>query len=231
MLCVAAVFGLLFFRLLYLQVVEGREYRRLSESNSIRLHDLDAPRGLIFDRYSRMLVDNRPSFDLHIILKDAKPLANTLANLSRITGIPVADLEARIKSRKKRGAYKPVLLKEDIGRNMLAAIEVHKFDLPGVLVHIQPRRHYLYQKQAAHLLGYMGEINSGELRKKDYADLKSGDYIGKYGVEKANGFRLRGKRGGRQVEVNATGQVVRVIKTVEARPGQNIVLWSRSRWA
>ncbi len=224
LLCVAAVFGVLFLRLFYLQVIDGREYRRLSESNSIRLQDIDAPRGLIFDRYSRMLVDNRPSFDLHIILKDAKPLNDTLSNLSRISGMALADLKARVESNKEHGAYKPVLLKEDIGRDVLAAIEVHKYDLPGVLVHISPRRHYLYQQQAAHLLGYMGEISPGELRKKVYADLKSGDFIGKYGLEKSSGPLLRGKRGGRQVEVNATGQVVRVIKTVNARPGKNIIL-------
>lgn len=224
LLCVVAVYGLLFSRLLYLQVVEGKEYRRLSEINSIRLHDIDAPRGLIFDRSGRMLVDNRPSFDLHIILKDAKSLDTTLSRLSRITGLLQTDLQARIKGSKKRGAYIPVLLKEDIGRDMLAAIEVHKYDLPGVLVRISPRRHYLYQEQSAHLLGYMGEISPGELRHKAYADLKGGDYIGKYGIEKANGVLLRGKRGGRQVEVNATGQVVRVIKTVDAQPGQNITL-------
>jgi penicillin-binding protein 2 len=224
LLCVVVAFGVLFSRLLYLQVVEGKEYRRLSESNSIRLQDTDAPRGLIFDRSGSMLVDNRPSFDLHIILKDAKPLDPTLEKLARITGLAATDLKLRIEGGKKHGPYTPVLLKEDIGRDMLAAIEVHKYDLPGVLVRISPRRHYLFQHLAAHLLGYMGEISPGELRREEYADLNGGDYIGKSGIEKANGVVLRGKRGGRQVEVNATGQVVRVINTVEAQPGHNIVL-------
>lgn len=223
-LVVLAAFTVLFARLFYLQVVEGKEYRRLSEINSIRLHDIDAPRGLVFDRQGQMLVDNRPSFDLHIILKDAKPLEDTLNRLDRITGLSLDDLKERIRANRKRGGYTPILLKEDIGRDLLAAIEVQKYDLPGVMVNISPRRHYLQVDRAAHLLGYMGEISSNELRKLNGSGLKSGDFIGKYGLEKTFETSLRGRRGGRQVEVNATGQVVRVIKSVEAIAGQNIVL-------
>jgi penicillin-binding protein 2 len=223
-LVVLAAFAVLFVRLFYLQVVEGREYRRLSEINSIRLHDIDAPRGLMFDRQGQMLVDNRPSFDLHIILKDAKPLDDTLDRLGRVTGMSVEDLKERIRTNRKRGGYTPILLKEDIGRDLLAAIEVQKFDLPGIMVNISPRRHYLQSERAAHLLGYMGEISQDELRKLTGSGLKSGDFIGKYGIEKTYEKSLRGRRGGRQVEVNATGQVVRVMNSVDAIPGQNIVL-------
>jgi penicillin-binding protein 2 len=204
--------------------VEGKEYRRLSEINSIRLHDINAPRGLVFERQGQMLVDNRPSFDLHIILKDAKPLEETLRRLDRITGLTIDDLKERIRTNRKRGAYTPILLKEDIGRDLLAAIEVQKYDLPGVMVNISPRRHYLQGDRAAHLLGYVGEISPKELRKLNGSGLKSGDFIGKYGLEKTFESSLRGRRGGKQVEVNATGQVVRVIKSVEAIAGQNIVL-------
>jgi penicillin-binding protein 2 len=223
-LVVLAAFTVLFARLFYLQVVEGREYRRLSEINSIRLHDIDAPRGLVFDRQGQMLVDNRPSFDLHIILKDAKPLDDTLDRLGRITGLPVEELKEQIHANRKRGGYTPILLKEDIGRDLLAAIEVQKYDLPGVMVNISPRRHYLQFDRAAHLLGYMGEISQNELRNLNGSGLKSGDFIGKYGIEKNHEDTLRGRRGGRQVEVNATGQVVRVINSVDAIAGQNIVL-------
>lgn len=221
---VLIAFTSLVVRLLYLQVIQGKELRRLSEINSIRLQDIDAPRGLILDSNGNILVDNRPSFDLYIILKDAKPVGQTLAKLAPLLAEPVDQLETRLRSAKKRGAYTPLLLKPDIGRDMLAAIEVHKFELPGVLVHVSPRRHYIQGPHAAHLLGYMGEINPDELQCTPYEDCKSGDFIGKFGVEKAYEGVLRGTRGGRQVEVNATGQVVRVLNTVEAKPGQNIVL-------
>jgi len=221
---VFSTFAVLAGRLIYLQVIEGKEYRRLSEINSIRLHDIDAPRGLIFDRNGQMLVDNRPSFNLHIILKDAKPLEETLEKLSRVTGEPIEELKATIKKSKRQGAYAPILLKEDMGRDLLAAIEVNKYNLPGVVVRVNPRRHYLFTSNAAHMIGYVGEISAGELKLEQYADLKGGDYIGKFGIEKSFETLLRGKRGGRQVEVNANGQVVSVLNTVAAQAGNNMIL-------
>ena len=224
MLVVSLAFAVLMIRLLYLQVVEGEEYRRLSEINSIRLHDIDAPRGLVFDRHNQMLVDNRPAFNLYIILKDAKPLDETLEKLSGLMKETAAELKQRIDKDRKRGAYTPILLREDIGRDLLATIEVHKFDLPGVVVSVSPRRHYLFETNAAHLLGYVGEISAEELGREVYAGLKGGDFIGKVGIEKAYEDVLRGTRGGQQVEVNATGQVVSVLNTVPAVAGRNITL-------
>lgn len=223
-IAVLAAFAIMAVRLTYLQVFQGKELRRLSEINSIRLQDIDAPRGLIFDSQGHTLVDNRPAFNLYIILKDAKPLDRTLESLAVLLEESTDDLKTRIRGSKRRGAYTPILIKEDVGRDMLAAIEVHKYELPGVLVHVAPRRHYIYGEHAAHLLGYMGEISSEELQSTPYEDCKGGDFIGKFGIEKAHEGALRGKRGGRQVEVNATGQVVRVLETVDAEPGQNITL-------
>jgi penicillin-binding protein 2 len=221
-LCCAAVFAILFVRLFYLQILHGDEFRRLSENNSIRLQSVDAPRGLIFDAADRLLVDNRPSFDLSIIPKDAKPLAKTVKKLSRYLNVPAEDFLRKVKSGNGRSSYKPILLKQDIGRDAMAAVEVYKFDLPGVVIDIRAVRHYLNFQRASHLIGYLGQINSKELQNSLYQGCKSGDFIGKFGIEKAYENRLRGKRGGRQVEVNVKGQVVRVLKTVDAQPGLNL---------
>lgn len=224
MYCVAAAFFILFFRLFHLQVIQGEELRRLSENNCIRLQSVDPSRGLIFDRNGKTLVDNRPSFNLSIILKDAKPVERTIEKLADVINVPVSELMSKIEGNKRVSAYKPILLKQDIGRDVLAAVEVRKFDLPGVEVNVKPRRHSLYKQGAAHLIGYLGEINLGELKSGKYPGCRGGDFIGKFGVEKAFEPFLRGKRGGRQVEVNASGQVVEVLKTVGPRPGNNIYL-------
>lgn len=223
MFCVVAVFLVLGCRLFHLQVVEGREYHRLSENNCIRLQGIDAPRGLIFDRAGNLLVDNRPSFDLRIVLKDARPVDETLQKLSRYTRLPVEAFRAAIQKARGAAPYKPILLKEDIGRDMLAAIEVHQFDLPGIGVEVKPRRHYIYDS-AIHLVGYLSEINPEELKSGLFPGSRGGDFIGRYGVEKALGEYLRGQTGGRQVEVNARGQVVKVLESIEAKPGRNLFL-------
>ncbi len=223
-LIAVAAFVILFARLFYLQIVEGEKLRHLSVNNRIRLQDLDPSRGLVFDRNGIRIVDNRPAFDIYITLKDAKPVKETLKKFSRYTRFPLDELQDRIKRYKGRGAYKPILIKQDIGRDSLAAIEVHKFDLPGITVNVKPRRHYLDRYGAAHLIGYLSEINGRELKSGKYSGSRSGDFIGKFGVEKVHENYLRGKHGGRQVEVDARGRVIRPIKTVEASPGHNLFL-------
>lgn len=197
---------------------------RLSENNSIRLESIDAPRGLIFDTHGELLVDNRPSFDLAVIPRDAKPLEQTLEKLSKYTGSHVEDLLEKIKKSKGLSSYKPVILKHDIGRDAMAAIEVNKYDLPGVFLNIRPIRHYINGQHAAHLIGYLGEINAKELQSHDFQDCRSGDFIGRFGAEKSFEELLRGKRGGRQVEVNVKGQVVKALRTIKAKPGNNLYL-------
>ena len=219
-----AVFAVLMMRLFFLQVIKGEEYSRLSENNSIRLQAIDAPRGMIFDRVGQLLVDNRPSFDVSIIPKDARPLEPTLVKLSKFLSVPENELASKVAGQKGLLTYQPIMLQQDIGRNKLAYVAVNKYDLPGVMVNAKLRRHYLNQWVAAHLLGYLGEINPNELKSGKYKNTRRGDLIGKYGAEKAFDNFLRGKRGGRQVEVNATGQVVKILNTVNTRPGHNVYL-------
>lgn len=224
MFAVAAVFVLLGVRLFYLQVLEGDTYRRLSETNSIRLQRVAAARGLIYDREGRMLVDNRPAFALTITLKDAKPLDRTLALLSKYAGVPDQQFKDTISRQKGIPSYKPIVLINDLDRDVLAAVEVHRYELPGIDIDVRPIRHYIQNSLAAHVIGYLGEINARELevnKKKGYA---LGDYIGKSGVEKTFEPYMNGAHGGRQVEVNAHGQVVRILKTVPAKAGNNVYL-------
>ncbi len=223
-ICALAAFVVLFIRLIYLQVIMGDEYRRLSLNNSIRLQSIDPPRGRLYDRNSDLLVDNRPSFDVNITLKDAEPLQRTLAKLSRHLQTPADTLLSQIKQTRGASAYQPRLLKQDVGRDTLAAIEVNKFGLPGVSVDVNLRRHYIHERMAAHLIGYLSEISPAEIKSGSYPDIRSGDLIGKFGAEKVYENTLRGKRGGRQVEVNANGLVVRILKTVDAEPGHYVFL-------
>ena len=221
---VTAAFAILFLRLFYLQVIAGKEFKRLSENNCIRLQRISPSRGLIFDRNGSLIVDNRPSFDLQLTLKDTKDPDRTVKRLSFFTGVPEELLKERISVGKKGPSYMPILLIKDINRDILARIESHEYDLPGVSIAVQPRREYVYPKSAAHLIGYLGEISEAEMDSGKYPGSQNGDYIGKYGVEKTFENDLKGEFGGRQVEVNASGQVIRVLQTVDPLPGDNIYL-------
>jgi len=224
MICVLVFFVALLVRLMYLQVVTGEDYFRLSMNNSIRLQTVDPPRGLIQDRYGTKLAENRPSFDVSFTPKDAGDVGRVLTELSTHLQVPAEDLLGKVRYSRGLAAFKPVLLKQDIGRDVLAAVEAHKVDTPGVSVQVRLRRNYLFGRNASHLIGYLGEINLEELQSGDYPGLRGGDYVGKFGVERAYESFLRGEPGGRQVEVNANGQIMRVLRTVSPKPGRNVQL-------
>ncbi|HKL83788.1 MAG TPA: penicillin-binding protein 2 [Desulfobacter sp.] len=223
-LCIVFIFGVLFLRLFYLQMIHGEEYRRLSTTNCVRLKSIKSSRGLIYDRNHNLLVDNRPAFDLVIVLEDAKPLKQTLERLAEMTGDSYEDLMATIKKAGRAAFYKPLVLKRDITRDLLAVIEAHQFDLPGIHIDVEPTRNYIHKKTAAHLIGYLGEINKAELASGKFPNVRSGDSIGRYGVEKSFEADLQGKRGGHQVEVDVNGRVIKILKTVEPVSGKDLVL-------
>ncbi|MBP8829567.1 MAG: penicillin-binding protein 2, partial [Desulfobacter sp.] len=223
-MCIVFVFSVLLLRLVYLQMIRGEEYRRLSMTNCVRLKSIKSSRGLIYDRNRILLVDNRPAFDLTIVLEDAKPLKQTLDHLAELTGDSCEDLTAIIEKEGGAAFYKPLVLKRDITRDLLAVIEAHQFDLPGIHIDIEPSRNYIHKKTAAHLIGYLGEINKDELDSGKFPNVRSGDSIGRYGVEKSFEADLQGKRGGHQLEVDVNGRVIKILKTVEPVSGNDLVM-------
>jgi len=222
--CIIFAFAVVFLRFIYLQIIKGDEFRLLSEKNAVRLTGIKAPRGLILDRNKKILVDNRPSFNLKIMLEDAGDVKETMTKVSQMMDTPFEDLMKKISDAGKGAFYKPVTLQDDISRDHLAIIEAHKFDLPGVFIDIEPTRHYIHKKTASHLLGYLGEVNNDELLSGKYPNVKTGDSIGRYGVEKSFETYLQGKRGGRQIEVDANGRTIKVLKTVEPITGLDLKL-------
>ena len=108
MICVMVAFTVLLLRLLYLQIVMGEDYLVLSLNNRIRLQSIDPPRGLIYDRNNQVLVENRPSFDVTITLKDARPVKKTISKLADYLDVPAEELLQKLSSSKGISAYKPI---------------------------------------------------------------------------------------------------------------------------
>ncbi|TWI68216.1 peptidoglycan glycosyltransferase [Desulfobotulus alkaliphilus] len=221
---VAAVFFLmLLMRLFYLQIIQGHEYARLSENNCIRLQSIPPHRGLIYDRHGALLVDNRPAYDLLIVPGDVGNMEEVLGRLAVLSDIPVSEFQERLE-RERGPGYRAVLLRQDLDRDAVGLISARRYDLPGVRIEARPRRQYMYPGLAAHLIGYLGEVSPAELQRPENKDLRGGDFIGKTGVERVYDAVLRGERGGRQVEVNVRGQVIRILHTVPAKPGGSLYL-------
>lgn len=222
---VVAAFLILLARLYYLQIIEGPELRQRSQDNWFRLHSVPPMRGLIFDRNGVLLVDNRPRFDVSIVSREAKDPKEVVQKVAELLDVPGEDLLAKLVEAKGAPSFKRILLSRDISRDAVATIEAHKLELPGIVITVEPTRHYVEGERASHLIGYLSEISPEELKRGAFPDNRAGDFIGKFGVEKAYEPYFHGKRGIQHVEVNALGEVTRILKTEEAaEPGKNIYL-------
>ena len=224
LVCVLAAFLILLARLYYLQIIEGPGLRQRSQDNWFRLQSVPPMRGLILDRSGVLLVDNRPRFDVSILSREAKDPKEVVRKLAELLNIPGETLLAKLVEARGTPSFKPILLSRDISRDAVATVEAHKLELPGIVITVEPIRDYVEGERASHLIGYLSEISPEELQSAAFPDNSVGDFIGKFGVEKAYELYFHGKRGIRHVEVNALGQLTRVLKTEEAQPGKNIYL-------
>jgi len=215
-------FLLLLARLWDLQILRGDEMRTLSENNRIRLHRVQATRGTVIDRYGRVLVDSRPSFDAVLVPEDTRNLELAVENLAQLLGQSTAEMHTLLRQQNTRPPFEGITVKRDLSWDEVVALETHQLDLPGVSLQITPRRSYPLETKLAHLLGYVGDASPQDL----VADPRSrmGDLVGKAGLEKRWELFLRGVDGGQQVEVDAVGRKLRVLREVEEVPGDTVRL-------
>jgi penicillin-binding protein 2 len=220
---IAILIGVLVVRLWQVQVLQGAWYLQQSEENRVRDYTITAPRGVIYDRKGRPLVSNRPSFTVAVLPLELRRKDEVLANLSAVLDLPVEEIQSRIDANRDR-PFSPVRVRRDVGPRVVTMIEENRLDLPGVIILAEPVRHYLYGSLAAHVLGYVGEINEAELAARPDQGYRAGDLIGKAGVERAYESVLRGIDGRLRMEVDAVGRPLREISRVPAVPGRSIVL-------
>src|SRR2546422_38145 len=218
------VFLLLIGRLFFLQILQGERFTYLSENNRIRLKKIPGTRGMVFDRRGQLLVDSRPSFDLLFVPEDSTDPEGTLRSLARFLARDEGELLKLLDQNKSRLPFEEIAVGRDIDWRSVVTVETHQLDLPGVNLRIRPRRSYLLNDMAAHLLGYLGEIGPKQLTTLKQKGYGMGDEIGQFGLERRWEEFLRGQSGGEQVEVNASGQRVRVLHEVEDVPGNSVFL-------
>jgi len=223
-LLATGVFLLLVMRLWYLQIIQGETYLRLSEKNRFRYLPVAASRGPVYDRNGVLLVDNRPAFDVVALRQEVEDPEGLLASLAKILGGNPQLLEEHWREGKRLPAYRPVLLSDDVGRDTMEKVQEQAVTLPGVLVEVKPARLYPLDQLAAHLFGHMGEITEEELQKNESLGYRSGDYIGKSGLERHLEEFLRGSDGQRLIEVDVKGKDLRQAVLREPQPGNKVYL-------
>ncbi len=216
--------GSLAVRLWYMQVVKGAEYRYRSENNRLRKVRTLAPRGAIYDREHKVLVRNRPAFNISLILEDTPDVEDTLSKLAQISGRDVAALKTQLNLGRSRRHFEPKVVIPDASLAELARVKVNGYKLPGVIVDVTPTRAYPYRSLAAQTLGYAREITRTQLESLENQGYWRGDLFGQSGLEKQWEGVLRGKSGSVTVEVDAMGNRRRELNTDDYQPGNDLHL-------
>ena len=216
--------AILVARLWYLQIYEGDKYTDMARNNRVRELQITAPRGNILDRHNRIIISNRPLFNILWIREDAENPELILRRMSTILHEDISILLGRIRKQGSRPNYVPLRLKEDVNWETVAFIENHRLELPGIRIEAMPSRNYIYGNLASHLIGYLGQISKKELKGKNEREYSGGDQIGKTGLEKIFEDTLRGEKGVRLFEVDVHGMEQKQIMLREPLPGHDMQL-------
>ncbi|MFJ4055588.1 MULTISPECIES: penicillin-binding protein 2 [unclassified Pseudomonas] len=212
-------------RLYYLQIIQYDYHSTLSENNRVHVQPIPPTRGLIFDRNGVIIADNRPSFSLSMTRERAgnwQQVLDTIVEVLELTADDRALFEKRM--RQGRRPFEPVPILFELNEEQIARVAVNQFRLPGVEVVAQLVRHYPQGAHFAHSVGYVGRINEKELKSLDPVNYSGTHHIGKTGIERFYEDDLHGQVGYEEVETNARGRVLRVLKRTDPKPGKDIVL-------
>ncbi|MFQ5911942.1 MAG: penicillin-binding protein 2 [Nitrospinota bacterium] len=217
--CAFCLMGALLIRLWVLQVIQGEKFRRRSETNRIETKIIPGLRGKIQDRAGRVLAGDRPAFDLALIPHSVPNVTDTLIHLQKRTGLDPLWARSQIGLGNR---FKPIVVQKNLSREAVAQVMERRWQLPGVLIQVRPQREYPERDLAAHLIGYLGEVTEGQVKKR--RGYRAGDMAGKQGIEREFEDVLRGVHGRKWVEVDAFGREIKVIGERPAKTGKSLVL-------
>ena len=218
---IAVAFGLLACGFWFFQVVQHAKFKEMAENNHQRTLTLRAPRGIIFDRTGRLLVENRNSFNISIVREHTKDIDRTIRVLASVTGVNEKGVREIVDRQRREPSYRPIVIIQDATLAQVAAVTARRldFELPDVLVQEVPTREYPDQSMAAHLIGYVGEASEDQMSADHLA---SGAIVGQFGIERVYNKLLMGEDGARRVVVNSVGREIRTLDEVPPVQGQRV---------
>jgi penicillin-binding protein 2 len=207
-----------------LQIVQHDKFEEMAENNHQRTLALRAPRGVVFDRDGRVLVENRSSYSISIVREHTKDLERTIRLLADVLDTDEARIREAVERSRSQPLFRPITVVHDATLAQVAAVTARRldFELPDVVVERIPTRRYPTDAMAAHLFGYVGEAS--ELQVQGDAQLRSGAIVGQSGIEKFYNSLLMGEDGSRRVVVNSVGREIRPLEEIDPLEGNRLRL-------
>jgi len=207
----------------FFQIPQHAKFQEMAENNHQRTLPLRAPRGVIFDREGRVLVENRSSFNISILREHSKDVERTIELLARVTDVPADEIRDIVARHRHEPTYRPVVVINDASHAQIAAVLARRlaFELPDVVVQEVPTRQYPSESLAAHLIGYVGEASEDQVVNNG---LSLGTIVGQTGVEKMYNELLMGQDGARRVVVNSLGREILEIDKLPPVEGRRVQL-------
>ncbi len=223
------IFSAIFFRLWYLEVLSGDRYLAEANNNQVREITVQAPRGEIRDRNGKTLVRNRTALALQVRADDLpgprRAREQVISRLAEVSGISEDGIEKQIRQQTKESPASPVTLRRDVPYDLVYYLRENQGKFPGVSVDRVYVRSYPEGSLAAHLFGYVREVNAEQLEQPEYRSLVPGDEVGQAGVEFEYDELLRGINGTTRVQVDASGAPTGGrLSTQDPRTGNNLRL-------
>ncbi len=207
----------------FVQIAEGSYYRELADNNRLRKLTIEAPRGLIVDRYGRPLVENTPSYSLLLDRSLTQDLPASLEFTAEILARPAAELTRALEEYQRTPAFQPIRIADSLTLTQVARFEVEHLEHPEFEIEVEHLRLYRQAHQTAHLLGYLGEVTPADLARPE-TPYRPGDLIGKKGLEGLYEEYLRGDTGERVVVVDSRGQLIEEFDRQPAHSGRDLEL-------
>ncbi len=221
---VAVVFATLAVAFWVFQIAHHEKFRQMAEENQLRKLPLPAPRGVLFDRNGKILVENQNTYNIALVREQSKDLEGTLHTLALATGADEAAMRETVQRKRREPSYRPIVLIENATPEQVIAFHARKAELPGIIRQEVPTRRYPTADMAAHLFGYVGEVTEAQLKTEDYGGIESGAMVGHAGVEKALNRVLMGTDGNREVIVNSLGREIRLLREDPPSEGRRVQL-------
>lgn len=223
------IFAVIFLRLWYLEVLSGDRYLAEAQNNQVREFTVQAPRGEIRDREGRLLVTNWTALALQVrtteLPQQRERRQGVIRRVADAAGMSVKRIRLEIRRQTREVPASPVTLRRDVPFELVYYLRENQRRFPGVSVERVYVRRYPQGTLAAHLFGYVREVDAEELENPRYDSLGPGDLVGKEGVEYTYDNLLRGLNGATRVQVDASGRPTGGTLSVrEPRAGNDLAL-------